>query len=58
MKLIKIKHIVINKDIKSNDIIINMFYFGYNDNIENENKFIQIKSKNDSFFIILYSVLY
>ena len=42
MKLIKIKHIVINKDIKSNDIIINMFYFGYNDNIENENKFIQI----------------
>ena len=48
MKLIKIKHIVINKDIKSNDIIINVLFLD-NDNIENENKFIQIKSKNDRF---------
>ena len=29
-----------DKDIKSNDIIINNFYFSCNDNTKNENKFI------------------
>jgi len=49
MKLIKIKHIVINKDIKSNDGFINNFCFGCNTNTENKDKFIQIKSKNDCY---------
>lgn len=40
MKLIKIKHIVINKDIESNDGFINNFCFGCNTDTENKDKFI------------------
>lgn len=44
MKLMDIKHIVINKY-----NCINNFCFGCNSNTKNEDKFIQIKSKNDSY---------